>query len=121
MQVQVLVAVDVDSIELDDDKGKGSTSEFQEVAVEAVKNSVEFAEQNGFSHALAEVVCIGVVSVELVEVLDSRVRRHRHDFQGRKTTSQWRRGSCKGNGRKHQGSFGKGGECRGWISSLCAD
>jgi hypothetical protein len=64
MQVQILVTVDVDPIDPDD---KGSTGEFQEAAVEAVKNAVDFAEQNGFCHALAEVVSIGVVSVELVE------------------------------------------------------
>ena len=65
MQVQVLVTVDVDPIDPDDDQG--STGEFQEAAVGAVKNAVTFAEQNGFSHALAEVACIGVVSVELAE------------------------------------------------------
>lgn len=65
MQVQVLVTVDVDPIDSDDDKG--STGEFQEVAVEAVRNAVNFGEQNGFSHALAEFVSIGVVNIELVE------------------------------------------------------
>jgi hypothetical protein len=65
MQVQVLVTLDVDPIDPDDDKG--STGEFQAAAVEAVKNAVDFAEQNGFCHALAEVACIGIVSIELME------------------------------------------------------
>ena len=65
MQVQVLVTVDVDPIDPDDDQG--STGEFQAAAVEAVRNAVDFAYLNGFSHGLAEVACIGVVSVELVE------------------------------------------------------
>jgi hypothetical protein len=65
MQVQILVTVDVDPIDPDDDQA--STGNSQEAAVEAVKNAVDFAEQNGFCHALADVVSIGVVSIELVE------------------------------------------------------
>ncbi len=65
MQVQILVTLDIDPNEPDDDRG--STGEFQAAAVEAMRNAVEFAEQNGFCHALAEVASIGVVCVELVE------------------------------------------------------
>lgn len=65
MQLQVLVTVDIDPDDPDDDKG--STGDFQEAAVEAVKNALQFAEQEGFCHALAEVASIGVVGIELVE------------------------------------------------------
>ena len=64
MQVQVLVTVEVEPNDPNDDRG--STGEFQDVAVEAVKNAVEFAHDNGFSHALAESVSIGLAAVELL-------------------------------------------------------
>ncbi len=65
MQVQILVTVDIDPNDPDDDKG--STGEFQEAAVEAVKNAVQLVKLNGFCHALAEVASIEVVNIELVE------------------------------------------------------
>jgi hypothetical protein len=74
VQVQVLVTVDAAQIAPDDDKG--ATGEFQVAAVEAVKNAVSFGEQNGFCHALAEVVSIGVVSIELAESRSLKAARN---------------------------------------------
>jgi hypothetical protein len=62
MQVKVIVTLDIDPYEPDDHNI--SKDECQAAAVEAVKEAVDFAEQNGFSHSLADVACIGVVSVE---------------------------------------------------------
>ena len=67
MQVKVLVVVDIYAI----DDGSILPEDLQAAAVEAVNDSVEFGQQNGFNHALAEVATIGVVSVE--EVVSKRV------------------------------------------------
>ena len=67
MKVKVLVIVDIDAI----DDGSILPDDLHAAAVEAVNDSVEFGQQTGFNHALAEVATIGVVSVE--EVVSKRV------------------------------------------------
>ena len=67
MKVKVLVIVDIDPI----DDGTILPDELQAAAVEAVNDSIQFGQQNGFTHALSEVATIGVVSVE--EVVNKKV------------------------------------------------
>ena len=67
MKVKVLVVVDINPI----DDGTILPDELQAAAVEAVNDTIQFGQQNGFTHALAEVATIGVVSVE--EVVNKKV------------------------------------------------
>jgi hypothetical protein len=62
MQVQVLVTVDVE--DCDPDTFRATEAQAQAAALEAVEGIVKHGEANGFAHALAEHVCIGVVAVE---------------------------------------------------------
>jgi hypothetical protein len=57
-EIKVLVTLQVDESEPD---AKIDRDTMQDAAVEAVENAVRHAEDNGFSHAWADDLCIGFV------------------------------------------------------------
>lgn len=65
MTVQVLVTMRVEPCDPNDDSG--STGEFQDAAVQAVRHSLKMYESHGFCHALEEVVSMFVDEVILDE------------------------------------------------------
>ncbi len=63
-EIRVLVTLQVDEC---DPAAKIEPEAMQEAAVEAVKNALHTAEDNGFSHAWADDLCIGVVDAVAYE------------------------------------------------------
>jgi hypothetical protein len=63
-EIRVLVTLQVDECEPDTTIDREI---MQEAAEEAVENALRFAEDNGFSHARADLLCIGFVDVVAYE------------------------------------------------------
>jgi len=63
-EIKVLVTLQVDEADEEDPIDADDT---QDAAVEAVENAVKAAEMNGFTHSLADELCIGFVDAVLYE------------------------------------------------------
>ncbi len=57
-----LVVVEL-QVDPNDPNAKMSEEDMQEAAIQAVRNAVQFAYENGFSHEFADVCSIGLVDV----------------------------------------------------------
>ena len=67
--VKVEVEVQVDLDDLDNPQPEWA---LRDAAEQAVKNAVENGEANGFQHDWVDIVCVGLVSVDVVEDCDYR-------------------------------------------------
>ncbi|NLX98616.1 MAG: hypothetical protein GXY83_20855 [Rhodopirellula sp.] len=63
-EIRVLVTLQVQE---SDEQTTAALEDMQEAAVEAVENAVKAAYEMGFSHSLADKLCIGLVDAVLYE------------------------------------------------------